>query len=91
MRSVCSPREFVEGYCDPKNFVIDQWCAQNIFQVLDHAGRVLVHSPGISREDLEKMGIVKVQILQEAVDDLMKEQPKAVVIPDGPYVVGQVR
>lgn len=91
LRSVCSPREFFEGYCDPKDFVIDQWCAQNIYQVLDHAGEVYVYSPGLASEDVTKMGVIKVDDLQSAVDRLLGENRRAVVVPDGPYVVGMVR
>ena len=90
LRSVCNLQEFVEGYCDPKDFVIDQWCAQNIYQVLDHAGRVYVHSPGLASEDLEKMGLRKVDDLQALLDRLLPAFPKAAVVPDGPYVVGKI-
>jgi lactate racemase len=88
MRSTCSRQEFLDRYCDPENFVIDQWCAQNIFQALDHAGRVYVYSPGLSAEDLEKMGAVKIQDVQGALDELLGSHEKVAVIPDGPYVVG---
>ena len=91
MRSVCSPREFFEEFCDPSNFVIDQWCAQNIYQVLDHAGRVYVHAPGLSHEDLGKMGAVKIENVQETVSQLLAKHSDVVVVPDGPYVVGMVR
>ncbi len=90
LRSVCNLQEFVEGYCDPKDFVIDQWCAQNIYQVLDHAGRVYVHSPRLASEDLEKMGLRKVDDLQALLDRLLPAFPKAAVVPDGPYVVGKI-
>jgi len=91
LHSACSPKEFFEQYCDPKNFVIDQWCAQNIYQALDHAGKVYVYSPGLTREDLEKIGIEKVEDLQATVDKVLKDNPRSVVVPDGPYVVGMVR
>jgi nickel-dependent lactate racemase len=88
LQSVCTPREFFEGYCDPKDFIIDQWCAQNIYQVLDHAGQVHVYSPGLSEEDLTPMGIAKVRDLRETVNHLVKSHNRAVAVPDGPYVVG---
>jgi nickel-dependent lactate racemase len=91
MRSVCSPREFIEGYCDPNDFVIDQWCAQNIYQVLDHAGQVYVYSPGLPHEDLEKMGAIKIENIQETVNELLSDHKNVVVVPDGPYVVGMVK
>ena len=91
LRSVCSPQEFFEGYCDPENFVIDQWCAQNIYQVMDYAGKVYVYSPGLSQEDLERMGAIKVENIQETVHGLLSSHENVVVVPDGPYVVGMIK
>lgn len=91
MRSVCSPQEFFERYRDPENFVIDQWCAQNIYQALDHAGQVYVYSPGLTKGDLDKMGIVKVEDVQETVNRLLPEHENVVAVPDGPYVVGMIK
>ncbi|MCP4575907.1 MAG: nickel-dependent lactate racemase [Deltaproteobacteria bacterium] len=90
MRSGAGPKEFIETYSDPKNFVIDQWCAQNIYQALDHAGQVYVYSPGLSNDDLKTMGIVKVEDAQETVNELLTSRENAVAVPDGPYVVGIV-
>ncbi len=90
MKSVCSPQEFVDGYCDPKDFVIDQWCAQIIYQVLDHAGEVYVYSPGLSQAELEKTNIIKIENVQKTVDQLLKSHTNVVVAPDGPYVVGML-
>jgi lactate racemase len=91
MRSVCSPAEFFEGYCDPENFVIDQWCAQNVYQVLDYAGKVYIYSPGLSYEDVMKMGAVKIEDVQKTVSRLLSNHQRVAVVPDGPYVVGMVR
>jgi nickel-dependent lactate racemase len=91
LRSVCSPQEFFEGYCDPENFVIDQWCAQNVYQVMEYAGKVYVYSPGLSQEDLEKMGAIKVEDIQETVHELLSSHENVVVVPDGPYVVGMIK
>ena len=91
MRSVCSPSEFFEGYCDPDNFVIDQWCAQNIYQVLDYAGKVYVYSPGLSYEDVMQMGAVKIEDVQATVTRLLESHKLAAVVPEGPYVVGMVK
>jgi len=91
MRSVCSPQEFFDGYCDPENFVIDQWCAQNIYQVLDYAGEVFIHSPGLSHEDVQKMGAIKIDDAQDTVNRLLQSDPITAVVPEGPYVVGMVK
>jgi hypothetical protein len=90
LRSICSYEEFVSGFCDPESFVIDQWCAQNIYQALDHAGKVYIYSPGLTKEDLNYIGAVKVDDLAGTIDDLLPRHSKVAVIPDGPYVVGLV-
>ena len=88
MTSVCSPEEFFDGYCDPKDFVIDQWCAQSIYQALNHAGQVYVYSPGLSQAALEKTGATKIENVQETVDQLLESHASVVAVPEGPYVVG---
>ena len=90
MRSTCNFDDFTAKYGEPKDFVIDQWCAQSIFQATRQAGKVYVYSDGLTRGDLEKMEGIKVDNLQQTVDGLIKTHPKAVVVPEGPYVVGQV-
>jgi hypothetical protein len=37
------------------------------------------------------MGITKVNDLQETIDTLLQTHEEVVVVPDGPYVVGQVK
>ena len=90
MRSTCDFQAFSTGYGDPKNFVIDQWCAQNIFQAADHAGKIYIHSSGLSHGDVEKMGALKIENLQQTVDELLGTHPETVVVPEGPYVVGRI-
>jgi len=70
--------------------VIDQWCAQNIYQALDHAGKVYVYSPGLSQDDLNRMGAIKVDDLARTIHDLLPGHSRVAVIPDGPYVVGLI-
>lgn len=91
LHSVSTPQEFFDRYSDPANFVIDQWCAQNIYQTLDHAGKVYVYSPGLTRDELGKIGIEKTEDLQSTVNMVLARKPKAVVVPEGPYVVGMVK
>jgi nickel-dependent lactate racemase len=91
IRSVCTPKEFIDGYCDPSNFVIDQWCAQNIYQVLDYAGEVYVYSPGLSDDDVKNMGAIKIEDVQKTVDRLIGKSARVAVVPEGPYVVGMIK
>ena len=88
--TVCTLEEFTDQYSDPRDFVIDQWCVQNIFQALDHAGEVYVYSAGLTDDQVRNVGGSKVDDLQAAVERLIKTGDKVVVVPDGPYVVGKV-
>ena len=90
MGSVNNYQEFVEKYSDPGDFVIDQWCAQNIYQAADHAGSIYVYSSGLSDDDLKRMGMTKIDNVQETVNDLIETCPDTIIVPDGPYVVGMV-
>ncbi len=90
IRSVDNPECFFRDYSNPDNFVIDQWCAQNIYQAIDHAGSVYVYSSGLSEQDIEKMGARKIHDLQETVNLLLPDCERVAVAPEGPYVVGML-
>ena len=90
MRSGCGYQEFCEKYSDPKDFIIDRWCSQSIYQAVDHAGPIYVYSPSLSNDDLKSMGMIKINDVQGTVNELIEAYPNTVVVPDGPYVVGLV-
>ena len=90
MRSNPTPEHFNKHHGNPDNFVIDQWCAQNIYQALGHAGKVYIYSPGLSGDDVDRFQGIKIEDVQATVDQLLKTHKKVAVIPDGPYVVGKV-
>jgi nickel-dependent lactate racemase len=91
IHSICSPQEFFTGYCDPKDLVIDQWCAQNIYQAMDHAGKIYVYSPDLPYDDLKNTGAIRTENMQQTVNELIESHPNTVAVPDGPYVVGVVK
>ncbi|TKB08409.1 nickel-dependent lactate racemase [Desulforhopalus sp. IMCC35007] len=90
MRSNPTPEHFNKHHGNPDNFVIDQWCAQNIYQALAHAGKIYIYSPGLSEEDVARFQGIKILDCQKAVDELLKSHVKVAVIPEGPYVVGKI-
>ncbi|MBS3779007.1 MAG: nickel-dependent lactate racemase [Desulfovermiculus sp.] len=90
MRSCSHPEYFFTHYSDPQNFVIDQWCAQNIFQAIDHAGQVYLYSSGITARDAESFGVQKIDDLQETVLRLLPTHQRVAISPSGPYVVGRL-
>lgn len=91
MRTMPTPEAFDRHFRDPDNFVIDQWCAQNIYQALAHAGSVHIYSPGLTAEEVTAFGAVKIHDIQAAVDALLPCHPRVAVFPEGPYAVGKVR
>jgi lactate racemase len=91
MRSNPTPEHFNKHHGNPENFVIDQWCAQNIYQALGHAGRIYIYSPGLSKDDVDRFQGVKIDDVQATVDTLLQNHKKVAVIPGGPYVVGKIQ
>jgi nickel-dependent lactate racemase len=91
LRSVGTLAEFRARHEDPKDFVIDQWCAQSIYQALDHAGEVHIYSPGLAARDVERMGAIPVADLKQTVGALAARHARVGFSPEGPYVVGVVR
>ncbi|MFW2368534.1 MAG: nickel-dependent lactate racemase [Desulforhopalus sp.] len=91
MQTNATPADFATHHEPPKNFVIDQWCAQNIYQALDHAAKIFIYSPGLSKQEINGFHGIKVNDMQATVDELLKHHTRVAVIPDGPYVVGKVR
>ncbi|WP_136795284.1 nickel-dependent lactate racemase [Desulfosediminicola ganghwensis] len=93
MRSNPTPEDFRKHHSQPDNFVIDQWCAQNIYQALDHAGQVYIYSPGLSDEDVARFSgkkLADAAECQAVVKELLTTHKRVVAIPEGPYVVGKV-
>lgn len=81
-----SPEEFRAIYCDPGNFVIDQWGAQAYFQVLERAGKILLYSPNLSQEQIDPFGITLIPNLDKTIAALCRQSRLTYVIPEGPYV-----
>lgn len=90
MRSHPTPAHFDAHHGNPENFMIDQWCAQNIYQALAHAGKIYIYSPGLAKEDVDRFQGHKILDCQSAVNNLLSSHEKVAVIPDGPYVVGKI-
>jgi lactate racemase len=91
MRSNPTPEHFNKHHGNPENFVIDQWCAQNIYQALGHAGRIYIYSPGLSKDDVDRFQGVKIDDVQATVDTLLQSHKRVAVVPGGPYVVGKIQ
>ena len=90
MRQGHSVQTFRESYSDPDNFIIDQWCAQTIFQALTQAGRVYLYSERLAPDDITKMGLIRLDDPQALIDELVASHESIIAVPEGPYVVGLV-
>jgi hypothetical protein len=44
----------------------------------------------LDKNDVDRFQGVKVENVQETINELLKTHKKVAVIPDGPYVVGKV-
>ena len=85
------PQAFREKYSCPENFVIDQWGAQVFFQLLERAGRIMLYSPNLSREQVGPLGLDKIDDLQGTIDSYLARGARVCVSPEGPYLVGLVK
>jgi nickel-dependent lactate racemase len=85
-----SPGDFFDHYCQPNNFIIDQWCLQTTYQALAHAAKIYVYSPYLEEKDLDALGMTKIEDIQTAVDLLLPNYPQVAASPEGPYVVGRI-
>jgi nickel-dependent lactate racemase len=90
LKNISKPEEFFQVYSRPEKFLKDQWCAQNIFQALDHAGRIFVYSSGLKEINIKPRGIFIIDDIQSTIDSQIKDGMQVVVVPEGPYVVGLI-
>lgn len=90
LRASGSPEGFRRRHGDPARFAMDQWGAQAFFQTLEHAGPVLLYAPGLRREEVEAVGLVKVDDLGAAVAEALAADDAIYVVPEGPYVTARV-
>ena len=81
---------FEAHFSDPANFVVDQWGVQRLYQCRRHAGRILVHAPGLSQKEAALLGVELVEDPQLAAAQLGAKAGSLAVIPQGPYLAGRI-
>lgn len=86
--SLKSVAEFLDRiYSSPVQ--VDQWQLQELMNVLQHAGEVMIISEGVSSETLGKFLLTPMPDVQTALETARHKHGKtarAVIIPEGPYV-----
>lgn len=86
LESVAGPREFIRRLANPGHFVADQWCAQELYQVM-FTHEVLIKSETLDPAWLAARGITPVSTVETAVEDLLTyygPEARWAVFPDGP-------
>ncbi len=93
LQLVDSPESFVCRLMAKEFFIPDQWCAQEMYQVLMDKN-VWVYSEGFSSEELKRFHLRPVASLEECIRGLFEKHGKGArwaVVPDGPMVILKLR
>jgi nickel-dependent lactate racemase len=93
LEMVDSPRAFVNRILQKEFFIPDQWCAQEIYQIVSD-WNVRIYSDGFTPEELKRYHFQPVADVPADIRALLeKHGPGArwAVVPDGPMVILQVR
>jgi len=86
---VDSPESFVCRIMAKEFFIPDQWCAQEMYQVLLEKN-VWIYSEGFSAEELRKYHLHPVDSVEGCIKALFEKhgpQARWAVVPDGPMVI----
>ena len=84
---------FMTAILNDDFFVINQWQLEELGKVM-RQGRVVVVTDSISPETLRRMYVESAPTVEQAVQDALArygDTAKIAVLPDGPYVLAQVR
>ncbi|MBI2962171.1 MAG: nickel-dependent lactate racemase [Deltaproteobacteria bacterium] len=93
LADIAAHDEFLARLAAPGFFVIDQWMAQHLCQVLRKA-EVAVVSPGLYLGEFPRLPIGRAPSVEEALRRALARHgrgARVLVVPEGPYVLGTVR
>jgi len=84
-----TPENFLKKIMNKEFFYPDQWCAQEIYQILiKHP--TWIYTDGIDDETLKKLYFKPVHSIEKAVEELLDifgQNASWAVVPDGPMVI----
>ena len=86
LESIAGPREFIRRLASPGHFVADQWCAQELYQVM-FTHEVLIKSETLDPGWLAARGITPVTDIEKSIEELLQyygPEARWAVFPDGP-------
>ncbi|MDX2481187.1 MAG: nickel-dependent lactate racemase [Desulfuromusa sp.] len=87
-----SPEVFIEKIMNKEFFVLDQWCAQETYQVR-LKNEIWVYTDGIDVDTLEKFHLQPVSNLENAIEQLLTRfgrDARWAIVPDGPMLILRV-
>jgi hypothetical protein len=86
---VDSPETFLDRVMHKEFFYPDQWCAQEMYQiVLEH--EVWLHTEGLTPKEIRRYHLHPAKDLEQSIrDQLNKRGPgtRWAIVPDGPMVI----
>ena len=89
LNMVDSPESFVCRIMQKEFFIPDQWCAQEMYQVLMEKD-VWVYTEGFSQEELKRYHLRPVDSIEGCIRSLFQKHgvhARWAVVPDGPMVI----
>ena len=87
-----SPEAFIEKIMNKEFFVLDQWCAQETYQVR-LKNEIWLYTDGIDAETLNKFHFHPVDQLEKAIEQLLERfgyDARWAIVPDGPMLILRV-
>jgi nickel-dependent lactate racemase len=91
-RYATTPSEFIEKLLKKEFFIPDQWCAQEIYQVM-MSKEVWIYTQGIDAPTLSQCHFHPVDNINQALDRLFIKfgrEAKWAIVPDGPMLILKV-
>ena len=89
LEMVDSPSSFVCRILQKEFFIPDQWCAQEMYQVLMEKN-IWIYTEGFSPEELRRYHLHSVDSIEGCIRSLLEkhgEHARWAVVPDGPMVI----
>jgi len=87
-----SPDGFLEMLRQPGFFEVDQWIAQEMYQILGRK-KIALYSEGLTDEQIRHYLLEPVGDIQDYIERFIEQSPSAriAVIPEGPYVITRLK
>lgn len=88
-----TPQEFIDKIMNKEFFVLDQWCAQETYQVR-LKNEIWIHTEGIDDATLEKFHFTPVPDIEAAITELLErfgQDARWAIVPDGPMLIVRLK